>query len=54
MNETKTYISFPGLFLPDSHPAAQLSKFSASSEIDQEKEKGAFAALVVAKTLRNR
>lgn len=44
-----------GLYLPNNHPAAKLSQFSSPiSEEAQNSSKAAYAALYVAKSLKNR
>lgn len=45
-------VDIVGLVLPVNHPASYLSKFSLS-EVEPAKEKGAYAALFLAQTLKN-
>lgn len=42
------------MFLPKDHPGAKLSEFSASTDVDQDSAKAAYAALVAAKKLKHR
>lgn len=43
-----------GLVLPDDHPGAQLSRFSATIDGFEDKEKAAYAFLIAAKELSQR
>lgn len=53
MNESHCVLS-SGLYLPNDHPGARLSKFGApTDDASYADERGAYAALFVAKKMRN-
>lgn len=51
---SRVLLLFSGIFLPHDHPGAKLSAFSAPRNESRQSTKAAYAALIAAKTLRNR
>lgn len=53
INNSIFYFIIIGIFLPSDHPGAKLSSFGAPTEDDNDNERGAYAALIAAKKLKN-